>query len=206
MERCPVTRIRAVIFDLDGVLRRFDAAHVAQIELRNGLAGGSIHAAAFEPALLAAVTTGAITREEWMLRVGDLLDSAPAAAEWARHPSEPDEQMLALNDELRTSGVRTAILTNGTDTIPDELRELGIDTRVDAVFNSAEIGVAKPDVRVFQHVLDALALEPGEVFFSDDSASKLTGADELGMVTHHFTGIDPLRDALRAVGVQPMRS
>lgn len=193
--------IRAVVFDLDGVLRHFDPALVAEIEQRHGLASGSIHTAAFEPALLAAVTTGAITREEWMLRVGAQLQNPAAAAEWAAHPSVPDERMLALSDRLRASGIRTAVLTNGTDTIPDELRELGIDTRVDAVFNSAEIGVAKPDVRVFQHVLDALALSPHEMFFTDDSASKLAGAEDLGISTHHFTGIDGLRDALRANGV-----
>lgn len=198
--------IRAVIFDLDGVLRHFDAAHVARIEARHGLAEGSIHATAFEPALLAAVTTGCITREEWMLRVGALLDNTRAAAEWAVHPSTPDERMLALSDELRAAGIRTVILTNGTDTIPTELRELGIDAHVDAVFNSAEIGFAKPDERAFQHVLDALSLEPHEAFFTDDSASKLRGADDLGMTTHHFTGADGLLEALRAAGVQALMS
>ena len=193
--------IRAVVFDLDGVLRHFEPTHVAQIEVRHGLESGSIHATAFEPALLHAVTTGAMTRDEWMLRVGDLLENPSAASEWGAHPSTPDEDMLALGDELRASGIRTAVLTNGTDTIPAELRELGIDTRVDAVFNSAEIGFAKPDIRAFQHVLDTLALEPSEVFFTDDSASKLAGADALGMHTHHFTGIDGLRAALREAGL-----
>lgn len=192
--------IRAVVFDLDGVLRHFDPALVADIERRHGIEKGSIHAAAFSECLLAEVTTGAITRREWMLRVGALLENHQAAAEWAAHPSTPDERMLALSDELRASGIRTAILTNGTDTIPAELRALGIDTRVDAVYNSAEIGFAKPDIRVFQHVLDALGLAAHEVFFTDDSAGKLVGADALGMVTHHFTGIDVLRGALRDAG------
>ncbi|UNK69771.1 HAD family phosphatase [Microbacterium sp. H1-D42] len=193
--------IRAVVFDLDGVLRHFDPVHVARIEARHGLPAGSIHETAFDASLLAAVTTGAITREEWMLRVGALLENTVAAAEWAAHPSTPDEDMLALSDELRASGIRTAILTNGTDTIPAELRELGIDSRVDAVFNSADIGFAKPDVRAFQHVLDALSLHPHEVFFTDDSAGKLAGAHVLGMPTHHFTSIDGLREALRATGL-----
>jgi len=197
----PQHRIRAVVFDLDGVLRHFDAAHVAGIERRHGLAQGSIHAAAFSEPLLTSVTTGAITRSEWMLRVGALIDNPQAAAEWAAHPSEADERMLQLSDELRGAGIRTAILTNGTDTIPAELRDLEIDTRVDAVFNSADIGFAKPDVRAFQHVLDALTFEPREVFFTDDSASKLVGADALGIVTHHFTDIAVLRTALAVAGV-----
>ncbi|MBY6060622.1 HAD family phosphatase [Microbacterium esteraromaticum] len=193
--------IRAVVFDLDGVLRHFDPSHVGEIEARHGLASGSIHSAAFEETLLSAVTRGALTRAEWMLRVGAVLGSPDAAQEWAAHPSEPDESMLALNDELRASGIRTAVLTNGTDTIRTELHELGIASRVDIVFNSAEIGFVKPDVRIFQHVLDALALQPDEVFFTDDSRSKLAGAVSLGIPTHHFVGIDGLRLALHAAGV-----
>lgn len=198
--------IRAVLFDLDGVLRHFDPAHVAQIEKRHGLAEGAIHRTAFDSSLLAAVTTGAMTRAAWVQDVGVRLGSSEAAAEWGAHPSTRDERMLALSDRLRASGIRTAILTNGTDTVPAELRALGIDAHVDAVFNSAEIGFAKPDVRAFQHVIDALGLDPHEVFFTDDSASKLTGATALGMPTHHFTGVDALQNALRAEGVHPKTS
>ncbi|SJN30086.1 hypothetical protein FM104_06815 [Microbacterium esteraromaticum] len=193
--------IRAVVFDLDGVLRHFDPDHVTQIEARHRLPTGSIHAAAFAEPLLAAVTAGQITRAEWVRQVGERIGHSQAASEWGVHPSTADDEMLALSDALRASGIRTAILTNGTDTITTELRELEIDTRVDAVFNSAAIGIAKPDVRAFQHVLDALALEPEEVFFTDDSASKLAGAEALDMTVHHFTGIDGLRAALRTAGV-----
>ncbi|MFD5215697.1 HAD family hydrolase [Microbacterium sp. NPDC058345] len=199
--------IRAVVFDLDGVLRHFDPTHVARIEADHGLPAGSIHGAAFAAPRLEAVTTGRISRADWVRSVGEQLGSPQAADAWGRHPSTPDEEMLALSDDLRSCGIRTAILTNGTDTIPAELRGLGIDTRVDAVFNSAEIGYAKPDPRAFRHVLEALAVEPREAFFTDDSAAKLTGAIELGMFTHHFTGIDAVRTALRDAGVpQPVIS
>jgi putative hydrolase of the HAD superfamily len=193
--------IRAVVFDLDGVLRHFDPSHVAGIEERHGLAVGSIHAAAFDAELLDAVITGRVDRAAWVQRVGERLRHPQAAAEWGRHPSDPDARMLALSDRLRATGIRTAILTNGTDTIADELGESGIDAHVDVVFNSAQIGVAKPDPRVFQHVLDALELPAEDVFFTDDSASKLAGADLLGIRTHHFTGVDGLRAALRAAGI-----
>lgn len=193
--------IRAVVFDLDGVLRHFDPAHVAAIEEQHGLPEGSVHRAAFAPELLDQVVTGRLSRSAWVRSVGEQLGNPRAAEEWGRHPSVPDAGMLALSDELRAAGIRTAILTNGTDTIPAELCESGIDRHVDTVFNSAEIGFAKPDVRIFQHVLDALGLMPDEVFFTDDSASKLVGADVLGIRTHHFTGIDGLRAALHAQGL-----
>ena len=197
--------IRAVVFDLDGVLRRFDPAHVAAIEARHGLLDGSIHAAAFAREMLDPVITGRISRAAWVRIVGERLAHPQAAEEWGRHPSVPDAGMLALGDELRSRGIRTAILTNGTDTIRAELRASGIDAHVDAVFNSAEIGVAKPDPRAFQHVLDALDLPAAEVFFTDDSSSKLAGAEALGIRTHHFTGEVGLRAALCDAGIPVSR-
>lgn len=189
--------IRAVLFDLDGVVRHFDPENVARIERQHGLAAGAIEAVAFAPHLLEQVTTGSISRREWVRLIGIEIGNAVAAEDWGRQPFQVDQQVLDLVDELRAHGIRTAILTNGTDTIPAELASLDLTDRFDAVFNSAEIGWTKPDVRAFQHVLDRMQLAPAEVFFTDDSASKLVGATTLGMPTHHFTGVDGLRAALR---------
>lgn len=193
--------IRAVLFDLDGVVRHFDADFTADIEARHGLSPGAVLDAAFEPDLLAQVTTGMISRRTWVELVGATLGSVAAAEEWGRQPSVVDAEVLAIADALRATGIRTAILTNGTDTIPAEAEMLGLTAHFDAIFNSAEIGWAKPDIRAFQHVLDALGLAGAEVFFTDDSVSKLAGAEELGMPVHRFTSADALRVALRAEGV-----
>lgn len=193
--------IRAVLFDLDGVIRHFNPENVASIEHNHGLDEGSIQAIAFAPDLIEQVTTGAITRREWVTRIGAELGNAEAADAWGSQPFHVDEQVIALVDELRASGIRTAILTNGTDTIPAEVASMNLGSHFETVFNSADIGWTKPDLRAFRYVLDALALAPEEVFFTDDSASKLVGAESLGMLTHHFIGVDGLRNALGDAGV-----
>jgi len=193
--------IRAVLFDLDGVVRHFDPENVASIESAHGLEPGSIQAIAFAPHRLEEVTTGRISRRDWVERIGGELGNAPAAEEWGSQPFQADEEVLDLADELRANGIRTAILTNGTDTIRDEAAAMNLDAHFETVFNSAEIGWTKPDARAFQHVLDAMRLAPHEVFFTDDSASKLAGAERLGMPTHLFEGVAGLRSALRVVRV-----
>ena len=197
-----MSAIRLVLFDLDGVVRHFDPENVATIEREHGLAAGSIESRAFAPGHLEQVTTGAISRAEWIRRVGRELDNPDAAAAWGSQPFRADEEVLALADELRAEGVRTAILTNGTDTIPVEAESLDLGSYFEAVFNSAEIGWTKPDVRAFQHVIDAMEVEPTDVFFTDDSAGKLVGARALGMVVHHFVGVAELREALRVAKVR----
>lgn len=91
----------------------------------------------------------------------------------------------------------TAVLTNGTDTIPAEAAELGLDAHFNAIFNSATIGFAKPHPRAFQHVLDSMRVPASTVFFTDDSPTNVAEAANLGMITHHYTSIAALTQALR---------
>jgi HAD superfamily hydrolase (TIGR01509 family) len=194
--------IRAVVCDLDGVVRHFDPDHVRAIEHRHGIAEGSIESFAFASPHIEEVTTGRISRADWVKMIAQHIGSDAAAAEWGSQPSRVDPQVLQLATELRESGIVTAILTNGTDTIPAETAELGLDRYFDPIFNSATIGYIKPDERVFRHVLDHLGFDAQEVFFTDDSERKLHGASSCGMHTHHFIGVGPLRAELARHGLR----
>lgn len=193
--------ISLVLFDLDGVIRHFNARDIADIEERYGLAAGAHNEAAFSQPALADVTTGRVTRAQWVHTIGEQIGDAAAAADWSRLRASTDAEVLRMCDELRQAGVMTAVLTNGTDTIAAELAQSGIAEHFTAVFNSADIGYAKPDPRAFTHVLQALDCAASDVFVTDDSASKLAGAHQLGMQTHLFTDAPELRAALVQVGV-----
>lgn len=195
--------IQAVVLDLDGVIRHFDPEFVADVERRHALTTGTLLEAAFADPGLTEAITGRITRDAWVAGIGESLGAPNAASEWGGQPPRVDPEMLGLADELRASGLTVAVLTNGTDTIPVEVERQGIACRVDHVFNSAEIGHAKPDARAFRHVLDVLDLPGSAVFFTDDSPAKLAGAVEVGMHTHAFVGLAELRLELTRVGALP---
>ncbi len=190
-----------VLLDFDGVIRMFDAELVAGIEAEVGIAKGSVFYAAFEPNLLEQATTGAISRDEWVEAVADKIQSPEAAWGWANIPGTIDWDLMAVIDELRSRGTTVAVLTNGTTSIPQEMAELGVGDRFDAVFNSAEIGITKPDPRVFRHVSAVLEIPPEQIFFTDDSARKLAGANEIGMYAEHYTGLDHFQEQLRNIGL-----
>lgn len=194
--------LRAVLFDLDGVVRHFSTDHIAAVEHRHGLEPGAIARFAFTDEVLDPVVTGAITREAWIVQIGAHVGNQRAAVEWGETPCVVDADVIELIDALRSAGYRTAILTNGTDTVAAEIEALGLTSHFDRIFNSADIGFAKPDARAFQHVLAELALPAAEVFFTDDSSSKLAGAVELGMSTHLFRGAAGLDEALRERGIR----
>ena len=190
-----------VLLDLDGVLRHFDPAHRPAVEQRHGLEPNTLRPAAFATDLIVQAVTGKISRAQWIEIIGERVGSPEAAAEWLAHRGVADPEMLAECDRLRGAGYVVAVLTNGTDIIANEMIELGIGEHVDAVFNTWDIGYAKPDRRAFEHCVRELGVDPADVFFTDDTKSKLTGAIELGMTARHFRGIEPFRADLRELKI-----
>jgi len=188
--------IESIVLDLDGVIRHFDPDHRARVEADHGLSSGALWAAAFAPERIQPLVTGKVSRAEWTTQIGLAIDNPDAAREWLSAPSEVDDDVLTIVDGLRADGYPVSILTNGTDTVPAELAEAGIRDRFDHLFNTAEIGVAKPDPDIFRHVCQQLAVEPGALFFADDSAGHVEAAVSVGLVAHHFTGALGLRAEL----------
>jgi putative hydrolase of the HAD superfamily len=58
------------------------------------------------------------------------------------------------------------------------------DEMFDAVVISAEVGMRKPEPRIFLHAVGLLGLDPQECVFIDDIQANITAAEQLG-----FTGI-----------------
>jgi putative hydrolase of the HAD superfamily len=79
-----------------------------------------------------------------------------------------------------------ALLTNGTDTTAGEIDDLRLGNMFDAVFNSADIGFAKPDRRIFEHACHALGTHPSNVLFIDDSLANVNAAAEIGITANLY--------------------
>jgi glucose-1-phosphatase len=197
--------IRAVVFDLDGVVRHFDPCDA--IETEYGLAPGTLTTLPYEPELLNPTVTGQWSYEEWIDAIGQCLSARhgehtrAAATAFGNMSATIDADVLDLARRLRAH-YTVAVLTNGTTRVEDELHALGVDTSFDYIFNSARIGYAKPDVRAFEHVVQMVRCAPEECVFTDDSEPKLAGAYALGMRTVHFTGAAAFESQLRAWGVR----
>lgn len=85
--------------------------------------------------------------------------------------------------EVRRAGRATALVTNNII----ELRELWrpllpLDELFDAVVDSCEVGMRKPDPRIFELALGLLGdIEPAEAVFLDDYEGNVAAAERLGM-------------------------
>ena len=90
-----------------------------------------------------------------------------------------EESMVGLVRRAKAQGLRTALLSNSWGN--DYPRE-GWDTLFDAVVISGEVGMRKPEHRIYQHVLGLLDLEPQQAVMVDDLQPNVAAAVEVGMV------------------------
>jgi epoxide hydrolase-like predicted phosphatase len=75
----------------------------------------------------------------------------------------------------------------------------GLSARVDFVVYSHEVGLAKPNRRIYELACERFGLSPDEVIFVDDVPSNVDAARALGMSAVHFRDT---ASALRELGEQ----
>ncbi len=114
---------------------------------------------------------------------------------WAHY----HEEVWRLAEAFRASGGRAAFLSNSGPEVMARVRaDHPLETRFDAVVISCEVGVSKPDPRIYRLCLERMGLWAPETLFVDDRADNIEGAARIGLRTLQFDGADSL-DRLRAL-------
>jgi putative hydrolase of the HAD superfamily len=181
--------VPVVIFDLDGVFRQWNDEELDQVEEAFGLEPRTIITVAFSPELGPAAVTGRLTFPQWMAAIRERVigehgpDVAGAIDEWEANVGRVDTDMLQLLRQVRDR-TTVALLSNGTTRLRRDLHVLDLLDEFDHVFNTAELGVAKPDPDVFRLVCSALGVDPAGALFVDDLPENVDGARTAGLRAH----------------------
>ena len=201
-----------VVFDLGGVLIDWDPRHL----YRKLFAGDE---AAMEE-FLATVCT-----HEW----NRCQDAGRSFAEGARllkaeHPDKGElieaygnrfDEMLAgpiagsvdILAEFRERGIPLYGLTNwSAETYPAALRRFAFLRWFREILVSGEVGLIKPDPRIFALLIERFAIEPQRAVYVDDVEANAAAALPFGIHAIHFTTPARLREELVALGLLPSRA
>lgn len=182
--------IRAVIFDIGGVLERVaDPDVTLGAKWRDRL---GVDQTAFSDAMNSAdpdrlAETGGMSETEYRAQCAAALGLSPAQADefmadmWDWYCGELDEELMDFAASLSPQ-VRTAIISNSADGARrEEVARYAFDTIFDPIIYSHEVGLAKPDPAIFELTCARMGLEPAQAIFVDDVPGHVTAARALGM-------------------------
>ena len=93
----------------------------------------------------------------------------------------PYPEVKPMLGELRERGMKTAILSNGSpDMLKSATENAGIDTLLDMVLSIEEVGVYKPDPKVYQLAVDRLDVQPENICFVSANGWDAAGGAAFG--------------------------
>ncbi len=206
----PSTSLRAVVFDFGGVLwdMRWDVAR--ELDRVHRVPRSSVFETLYRSPAWADVERGVGDPAEWADGAHRELERRAGRAlprlheEW-RKAQTAIEANVTLARALRLS-YRCSILSNADLSLRRRLeQELGLHDLFDDIVISAEVGMAKPEPKVFRLAAERLSLAPEACVFVDDWDKNVEAARAVGMqgVLHRVDQGHDLRGQLAALGVAP---
>ena len=104
--------------------------------------------------------------------------------------------------EIKEAGYKTCLCSNNFVTRIRELeKEFSFLKHFDVKVFSYDIGVLKPNINIFHALVGQCGVDASEIVYADDSESKLTGAEELGINTFIFEDINQFKYHLASLEV-----
>jgi len=116
---------------------------------------------------------------------------------WDEMMAGPIEGAVAILEELENAGHELHALTNwSAETFPFARDRFAFLERFESILVSADVGLIKPDPRIFELLLARIGRTPAECVYIDDNPKNVAAAAALGLDAIAFEGADQLRVAL----------
>ncbi|MFZ5609811.1 MAG: HAD family hydrolase [Pseudomonadota bacterium] len=196
----------AVIFDIGNVLVRWDPrylyekvvadpavledllAHVVTLDWHSAHDAGLPMAEGVRQRTAAYPHYGALIalfQSRWFETIGPVIDGS-----------------VALLKRLHAQGTALYALTNfSAETYPEFARRYPFMALFRDVLVSGEVGMIKPDPRIFALAAARFATRPHETLFIDDRTANVAAATAMGFHAHLFTDPETLEAALATFGL-----
>jgi epoxide hydrolase-like predicted phosphatase len=186
--------LKAIIFDVGGVLIRTQSrAGREKWATRLGLDSWEFENFVFNSESGRQAQLGQKTFAAHWRWLGDYFGLDEASLAEMRHDffagDVMNESLVAYVKRLRQTGYRTGLLSN----FGDDARHVWTEVypfieHFDGIVISSEVGLMKPDPRIYRLAAESVGVKVKEALFVDDFIENIESAKRLGMQTIHFTG------------------
>ena len=204
-------RYKVLAFDMGGVIFKIDKNRAVRAFQEVGFTDAPRYLNAFtQIGIFGELESGRISAEEFRNRLSALstreLTLEDCRHGWMGYFVELPRRNLAALERLRTAGYRLCLLSNTNPFMMSWARSIefdgvhptGIAHYFDALYLSYELGVMKPEPRIFELMMEREQVAPHEVLFIDDSPHNVEAAAKLGIDTLQPGNGDDWREALKA--------
>jgi len=197
--------IKVIAWDFDGVLTRnvVEGRFIWADDFEADIGHSRAH---FEDCIFGKDLNAVLTGKEdlrdrvetWATSVGYAPGPDALIKYWFEKDAHLDPVMINLMDRVAQKGLRQVITTNNEARRTAYIeKNLDFGNKVEHIFASGRMGIAKPDAEYFETVSTALNVNPDQIFFIDDMAENTKAARDFGWHTLHFT--DETRHTLEAL-------
>lgn len=179
--------IKAVLFDLWGTLVFNDSHHSKRDEIIEII--GEKNKKEFKKLLFNWWFTNNVTEEVFFTKMCTDLNIDKSKIpnlvkiwkEQYEH-AKPFHNTIEILEELKSKGIKTGLVTNTSPYAKGIITNLNLDKLFDVMVFSCDVGVIKPDKKIYKIALKKLKLEPQEcLFIGDDIKNDVGGPRSVGM-------------------------
>ena len=196
-------KIRAIIWDMGGViLKTYNPEHRVRLADRFGLTRQKLEEMVFMSNTSKMAEVGMITVKEHQQYIKEVLNLKDTEIEsffnefWAG--DRIDEEIIEFIKSIRKK-YRVGLLSNAWPNTRTNVSKEHYDffNIFDVTIFSAEVGLAKPDPKIYNLILNKLGVLAKEAVFIDDFKENIDGAKNVGMSAIHFDSTETVLNQLK---------
>ena len=191
MKKC-----KAIIFDLGAVILNINYQNTINEFTKLGVKNAAtFYSKKVQTDLFNQIETGMISSNQFLKALQKKTNNAniiQVEQAWNAMLLDLPEERLQLIKKLKDNhniyllSNTNAIHINAFKEQLGDKKWLAFCELFDKMYLSHELGLRKPDVKIFEYILKEQKLKAEEVFFIDDSPQHIAGAKKLGIHSHHL--------------------
>ena len=199
MKKC-----KAIIFDLGAVILNINYQNTIDEFTKLGVKNAAtFYSKKVQTDLFNQIETGMISSNQFLKALQKKTNNAniiQVEQAWNAMLLDLPEERLQLIKKLKDNhniyllSNTNAIHINAFKEQLGDKKWLAFCELFDKMYLSHELGLRKPDVKIFEYILKEQKLKAEEVFFIDDSPQHIASAKKLGIRCHHLLDDEDIID------------